>query len=144
MSAEIATEEKTNNLQTVFRTQATGRRKRATASVWLSRGSGKITVNGRDFEEYFVTPFQQDTAMASLRLAGPQKDFDLTIKVKGGGLDGQAGAVRHAVARALLKMDESLKAKIKSAGYLTRDPREKERKKSGQPGARKRFQFSKR
>jgi small subunit ribosomal protein S9 len=144
MSAESLIAEKTNKPQTGSRHQATGRRKRATASVWLTRGSGNITVNGRDFEDYFVTPFQQDMATASLRLAGPQKDFDLTIKVKGGGLDGQAGAVRHAIARALLKMDENLKSKLKSAGYLTRDPREKERKKSGQPGARKRFQFSKR
>lgn len=124
--------------------QATGRRKRATASVWLSKGTGNITVNGRDFSDYFVTASQQDTATASLRLVGPQKDFDVKIRVKGGGLDGQAGAVRHAIARALLKMDESFKPKIKAAGYLTRDPREKERKKSGQPGARKRFQFSKR
>ncbi len=126
------------------RHQATGRRKRATASVWLSKGTGNITVNGRDFADYFVTTTQQDTATASLRLAGPQKDFDVKIRVKGGGLDGQAGAVRHAIARALLKLDENLKPKIKAAGYLTRDPREKERKKSGQPGARKRFQFSKR
>lgn len=126
------------------RHQATGRRKRATASVWLCKGNGHITVNGRDFSDYFVTTTQQDMATASLRLAGPQKDFDVKIRVKGGGLDGQAGAVRHAIARALLKLDENLKPKVKAAGYLTRDPREKERKKSGQPGARKRFQFSKR
>jgi len=126
------------------RYQATGSRKRATASVWLSRGNGKITVNGREFDDYFTTPLLQEIALASLRLAGPQKDFDVIIKVKGGGLSGQAGAVRHAISRALLKFDPTLKLRLRSAGFLTRDPREKERKKSGQPGARKRFQFSKR
>ena len=123
---------------------ATGRRKRATARVTLSPGQGRITVNGREFEEYFPTAILRDHAIASLVTLGQEKTYDIVVRTTGGGLSGQAGAVRHALARALSSIDPENRTKIKPLGHLTRDPREKERKKSGQPGARKRFQFSKR
>lgn len=123
---------------------ATGRRKEATARVNLTPGSGEIKVNGRDFEEYFDTGSLREAALASLTLLNLQKDFDLKIQAKGGGLSGQAGAVRLAIARALVRLNPDHRAPLKAKGFLTRDPRAKERKKPGRPGARKRFQFSKR
>ncbi len=124
--------------------QATGRRKTAVVSVWLASGSGKISINSRDFEDYFPTPGMQQMALASLASVGARREFDIVARATGGGLVGQASAMRHAVARALLKVDPTNRSKLKPLGFLTRDPRAKERKKSGQPGARKRFQFSKR
>ncbi len=123
---------------------ATGRRKTAVASVWLTPGSGEIKVNGREFEDYFPTAALRETVTASLTAVNAHKDFDVNIKATGGGPVGQAGAVRQALARALLKVSSDHRPKLKQLGYLTRDPRMKERKKPGRPGARKRFQFSKR
>ncbi|MDX2225544.1 MAG: 30S ribosomal protein S9 [Verrucomicrobiae bacterium] len=123
---------------------ATGRRKEAVARVKLVAGSGKIEVNGREFETYFPTLSLQNLALAPLVSTETSKKFDIIINTNGGGPNGQAGAVRHALSRALLDFDATLRPQLKKAGFLTRDPRMKERKKSGQPGARRRFQFSKR
>lgn len=122
----------------------TGRRKTSTARVRLTEGTGKITVNGRAFETYF--PIEQQRMMVSnpLIVTGTNARFDVLVKVEGGGPIGQAGAVRHGIARALLQADPNYRPLLKAEGFLTRDPRMKERKKYGQPGARKRFQFSKR
>jgi small subunit ribosomal protein S9 len=122
----------------------TGRRKTSIARVRLATGSGKITVNGRAFENYFPTETLRmvvSQPLAATTLAGK---YDIRVNVVGGGPTGQAGAVRHGIARALLKADINLRPTLKSEGLLTRDSREKERKKYGQPGARKRFQYSKR
>jgi len=122
----------------------TGRRKTAIARVRLATGSGKITVNGRPFDNYFPVDTLRATASQPLTLTGTADKLDARINVIGGGPNGQAGAVRHGIARALLKFDANLRPQLKADGLLTRDPRERERKKYGQPGARKRFQFSKR
>ncbi|HXE42281.1 MAG TPA: 30S ribosomal protein S9 [Candidatus Baltobacteraceae bacterium] len=122
----------------------TGRRKTAIARVRLATGSGKITVNGRPFETYFPVDTLRATASQPLTLTGTAEKLDARINVTGGGPNGQAGAVRHGISRALLKFDATLRGALKAEGFLTRDPRERERKKYGQPGARKRFQFSKR
>jgi small subunit ribosomal protein S9 len=122
----------------------TGRRKTSIARVRMATGSGKITVNGRAFESYFPTETLRmvvNQPLAATSLAGK---YDIRVNVIGGGPNGQAGAVRHGIARALLKADLNLRPTLKSEGLLTRDSREKERKKYGQPGARKRFQYSKR
>jgi len=123
---------------------ATGRRKTAIARVRLMTGNGKITVNGRPFENYFPLETLRATATQPLVLTGTAEKVDASINVSGGGPNGQAGAVRHGIARALLKFDANLRPQLKAEGLLTRDPRMKERKKYGQPGARKRFQYSKR
>ncbi len=123
---------------------ATGRRKTAVARIRMTAGSGKIEVNGKAFEEYFPTVALQNTVLAPLQTAKVATAFDLSVNAQGGGSNGQAGAIRLAIARALLQTDENLRLPLKEEGFLTRDPRMKERKKSGQPGARKRFQFSKR
>jgi small subunit ribosomal protein S9 len=122
----------------------TGRRKTAVARVRLATGTGKIVVNGRPFENYFAVESQRMTAAQPLTVTGLADKYDAQIKVSGGGPDGQAGAVRHGLARALLTVDANLRAILKSEGFLTRDSRMRERKKYGQPGARKRFQYSKR
>jgi small subunit ribosomal protein S9 len=122
----------------------TGRRKTAVARVRLTTGTGKITVNGRTFENYFPVDSLRMQAAQALTATGMADKFDLRINVSGGGPNGQAGAVRHGIARALLLVDANLRATLKSQGLLTRDSRMKERKKYGQPGARKRFQYSKR
>lgn len=122
----------------------TGRRKTSTARVFLRPGSGTITVNDRSFEEYFVNDMTKMVIKAPLSLTDTDGKFDIFVRVSGGGPSGQAGAMRHGIARALLKFDMDMRPKLKSAGFLTRDAREVERKKYGQPGARKRFQFSKR
>ncbi|MGA2280435.1 MAG: 30S ribosomal protein S9 [Limisphaerales bacterium] len=122
----------------------TGRRKTAIARVRLASGNGKITVNGRQFENYFTLETQRVTATQPLAVTGTAEKFDARINVSGGGPNGQAGAVRHGIARALLQFDANLRGALKAEGLLTRDSRMKERKKYGQPGARKRFQFSKR
>ncbi len=123
---------------------ATGRRKTSVARVRLATGSGKVTVNGRALEHYFMVETQREIAISPLTKSELLAKYDARINVNGGGLSGQAGAVRHGIARALLEVDVNLRPTLKAAGFLTRDPRMKERKKYGQPGARKRFQFSKR
>ena len=123
---------------------ATGRRKTAVARVHLVPGQGKLEVNGRDFEDYFTTPAMKTLALQPLQTADSIKKFDVKVKAHGGGLVGQAGALSLALARALIQVDPALRPTLKKPGLLRRDPREKERKKPGQPGARKRFQFSKR
>ncbi|MGA3172237.1 MAG: 30S ribosomal protein S9 [Chthoniobacteraceae bacterium] len=123
---------------------ATGRRKEAVARIRMGPGTGKIEVNGRSFEEYFPSSNLQNAILAPLRIAKSTNAFDVVVNAHGGGPTGQAGAVRLAIARALIISDANLRASLKEEGFLTRDPRMKERKKAGQPGARKRFQFSKR
>jgi small subunit ribosomal protein S9 len=122
----------------------TGRRKSAVARVFLRPGNGEIKVNGKKFDEHFVTVAQRVDAMQPLVLSETQGSFNATITVDGGGVNGQAGAVKMGFARALIVFNPELRAKLKAAGFLRRDPRAKERKKYGQKGARKRFQFSKR
>jgi small subunit ribosomal protein S9 len=122
----------------------TGRRKTSIARVRLSTGTGKVTVNGRAFETYFPTDSLRMTVQQPLVVIGMADKWDIRVNVTGGGPTGQAGAVRHGISRALLLADASFRAPLKAEGLLTRDPRMKERKKYGQPGARKRFQFSKR
>ncbi len=122
----------------------TGRRKSSVARVFLRPGSGKFTVNDRPFEQYFVTEAQRVSAKSSLVASDTASTFDVLAVVSGGGVNGQADAVKMGVARALLIFNAELRKGLKSQGMLRRDPRQKERKKYGQKGARKRFQFSKR
>ena len=122
----------------------TGRRKTAIARVRLASGSGKITINGRTFETYFPLETLRSAVSQPLTVTGTAAKLDARVNVTGGGPNGQAGAVRHGIARALLQFDANLRPALKGEGLLTRDPRRKERKKYGQPGARKRYQFSKR
>jgi len=123
---------------------ATGRRKTAIASVKMTSGTGTISVNGKDFNDYFTTGNMKQQALAPLVVTENAKKFNFVVKACGGGLNGQAGALRLAIARALLKLNSEHRSVLREHGLLTRDPRAKERKKAGQPGARKRFQFSKR
>lgn len=123
---------------------ATGRRKDATARVWLKRGSGKIVVNGRNWETYFARPVLRMIISQPFAVANRLGQYDLTVNVSGGGLSGQAGAVRHGLSRALTYMEPELRGVLKKMGFLTRDSRVVERKKYGQPKARRAFQFSKR
>lgn len=123
---------------------ATGRRKTSVARIRMTAGNGKIDVNGKSFEEYFPTIPLQNTVLQPLQSVKLTNSYDLSINATGGGATGQAGAARLAIARALLQVDNNLRGTLKAEGLLRRDPRMKERKKSGQPGARKRFQFSKR
>ena len=123
---------------------ATGRRKSASARVRIAAGSGKITVNDETFEKYFASDATRGYILQPLKLTGMETALDISANIVGGGTAGQAGALRHGIARALIKYNEDLRADLKASGMLTRDARVKERKKSGQPGARKRFQFSKR
>jgi small subunit ribosomal protein S9 len=122
----------------------TGRRKTAVARVRLATGSGKVLVNGRPLENYFLTETLRGVVLQPLNVTETAARFDIQVNVKGGGPAGQAGAVRHGIARALIEADANLRPALKSNGLLTRDPRMRERKKYGQPGARKRFQYSKR
>ena len=122
----------------------TGRRKTAVARVRLAAGSGKIVVNGRAFENYFPTEAQRVTVTQPFTVTESVNKYDVHVSVHGGGPFGQAGAVRHGIARALLEADIKLRPTLKADGLLTRDSRMRERKKYGQPGARKRFQYSKR
>jgi small subunit ribosomal protein S9 len=123
---------------------ATGRRKTSVARIRMTPGSGKIDINGKSFEDYFPTIPLQNTVLQPLQVVKLANSYDLSINTTGGGATGQAGAARLAIARALLLVDGNLRGTLKAEGHLRRDPRMKERKKSGQPGARKRFQFSKR
>ena len=121
-----------------------GRRKTARARVRLTRGTGKILVNGKEPADYFKTEDFTRSALSPLTTVELADQVDITVKAEGGGLNGQAGATRLGIARALEKMDSELRVPLKQQGHMKRDPRSRERKKSGQPGARKRFQFSKR
>lgn len=122
----------------------TGRRKRSIARIFLRPGSGKITVNGREFENYFPTEQTRVPVRQPLVAVEMLDKFDVLILANGGGVNGQANAIRMGIARALIEFNAELRSVLKKAGYLTRDPRQHERKKYGQKGARKRFQFSKR
>jgi small subunit ribosomal protein S9 len=126
------------------RAYATGRRKDAVARVWVMPGSGRITVNGRDQSVYFARPTLRLIINQPFGVAGREGQFDVVATVSGGGLSGQAGALRHGIAQALAHFEPELRSEVKAAGFLTRDPRVVERKKYGRAGARRSFQFSKR
>ena len=126
------------------RAYGTGRRKSATARVWIKPRSGKITINGRDQEQYFARPVLRMVIAQPLIEAGRETEFDVICTVKGSGLSGQAGAVRHGISRALVAYEPSLRTVLKPHGFMTRDPRVVERKKYGRAKARRSFQFSKR
>jgi small subunit ribosomal protein S9 len=126
------------------RTYATGKRKTAIARVWLKTGSGNIVVNGRPVDEYFERETSRMVLRQALELIEAQDQFDITATCHGGGKSAQAEAMRHGISRALITLDPEKRSVVKRAGFLTRDARKKERKKYGQPGARKRFQYSKR
>jgi small subunit ribosomal protein S9 len=126
------------------RAYATGRRKESVARVWIKPGTGKITVNGRDETVYFARPVLRMILRQPLIAANRDGQFDVIVTVNGGGLSGQAGAVRHGISRALVNYEPTLRAALKPGGFLTRDPRAVERKKYGRPKARRSFQFSKR
>ena len=121
-----------------------GRRKTSVARIYMSEGAGKITVNGRDFEAYFPVLTHRIDILKPFQVTDTMGKYDVKVNVKGGGITGQAGAVRLAIARALLEVDPEFRTQLKPAKLLTRDPRMVERKKYGQPKARKKFQFSKR
>lgn len=123
---------------------ATGRRKTSVAAVRLRPGTGKIDVNGREFDNYFPLALQRAAILAPLTKAGLEGRYDLIVRVKGGGIEAQVIAARLGITRALVQEDETKRGLFKADGFLTRDPRKKERKKYGRAGARKRFQFSKR
>ena len=123
---------------------ATGRRKTAVARVRIAEGSGQIVVNGRAFEDYFTTITLQNQLTVPMQLTNTRQSIDVFANTNGGGITGQVGAIRLGIARALIVKDPELRGVLKKGGMLTRDPRAKERKKPGRPGARKRFQFSKR
>ena len=123
---------------------ATGKRKNAIARTWLTPGSGEITINQRPLKDYFPVEKLQLQLMEPFKLTNTVGSFDVQVSVKGGGIAGQAGAVRHGITKALILTDADMRASLKKAGFVKRDPRVKERKKYGQRGARARFQFSKR
>lgn len=123
---------------------ATGKRKNAIARTWITPGKGEISINGRTLEDYFRVYTAKTIIKQPLMLTNNQDKFDIKVKVAGGGIIGQAGAIRHGITKALIEFDSELRSALKKAGFVRRDPREKERKKYGQKGARARFQFSKR
>ena len=123
---------------------ATGKRKTAVARVWMRQGSGQISINKRPLEEYLVRESDRALVKEPFDVTDMAGKFDVNVNVRGGGIFGQAGAIRHGISRALVAMDPELRETLKKQGLLTRDPRMKERKKYGQPGARARFQYSKR
>lgn len=139
--AAAPAEPKIDNLGRAY---GTGRRKTATARVWIKRGTGKITVNGKDQEEYFARPVLRMVIRQPLEMAKRETEFDVICTVSGSGLSGQAGAVRHGIARALVAFEPDLRPVLKPGSFLTRDPRAVERKKYGKAKARRSFQFSKR
>jgi small subunit ribosomal protein S9 len=126
------------------KTYATGRRKTAVARVWLTAGEGRIIINDRADDDYFSRPTARMVIRQALEEVNLLNSYDIHATVRGGGISSQAGAIRHGITRALMKVDSELRPKLKAAGYVTRDPRKKERKKYGQRAARARFQFSKR
>lgn len=123
---------------------ATGKKKYAIARVYMKEGSGNLTVNKRNFDDYFTRESLKMLIMQPLDIVGARNKFDFFVNVSGGGIAGQAGAIKHGIAKTLIEYDVEWRLALKKAGFLTRDSRIKERKKYGQPGARKRFQFSKR
>lgn len=123
---------------------ATGKRKNAIARTWIKPGNGDISINGRTLEDYFRVYTAKTIIKQPLALTNNLEKFDIVVKVIGGGIIGQAGAIRHGITKALIEYDAELRPALKKAGFVRRDPREKERKKYGQKGARARFQFSKR
>jgi small subunit ribosomal protein S9 len=123
---------------------ATGKRKNAIARTWITPGKGEITINGRTLEDYFRVYTAKTIISQPLALTNNKEKFDIKVKVIGGGIMGQAGAIRHGITKALIEFDAELRPALKKAGFVRRDPRKKERKKYGQKGARARFQFSKR
>ena len=123
---------------------ATGKRKSAVARIWMKPGTSEITINKRPMKVYLCREADQNSVLEPLELVSQGDKFDFYINVRGGGIAGQAGAIRHGISRALVDLDPSLRDSLKKAGFLTRDSRMKERKKYGQPGARARFQYSKR
>lgn len=125
-------------------TNSVGKRKRSKARVYVKPGSGKIIVNNKPLEEYFVRPTSRLMILQPLELTSQKDKWDIYVNVRGGGVSGQAGATRHGISRALLKIDAAMRPALKKEGFLTRDAREVERKKPGRAGARRRFQFSKR
>ncbi len=131
-------------VQKVVEYRATGRRKTSVARVRLAHGVGKVVINGREFKAYFPTEALRNYIEQPLKATDTLKRYDVIAILDGGGISGQAGALRHGISRALTQSDSNLRTVLKAGGFLTRDPRMKERKKYGQPGARKRFQFSKR
>ena len=131
-------------MMTEKRYYATGKRKYAIARVYMKEGNGTILVNKRNFDDYFTRDSLKMLIRQPLEITGNSDKFDLYVNVCGGGISGQAGAIKHGIAKALLEYNIELRPILKKTGFLTRDPRIKERKKYGQPGARKRFQFSKR
>jgi small subunit ribosomal protein S9 len=131
-------------LSTTQQYYGTGRRKTSTARVFLRPGTGKVLINEKAVDQYFFDGVHRMVAQQPLQITETANKFDVTVNVAGGGMRGQAGAVQHGIARALCDYSTELRQTLKKAGFLTRDPRMKERKKYGQPGARKRFQFSKR
>ena len=126
------------------KTYATGRRKTAVARIWLSAGDGRIVINNRVDDDYFSRPTARMVIRQALEEVSLLGQYNVDATVRGGGISSQAGAIRHGITRALMKVDSELRPKLKAAGYVTRDPRKKERKKYGQKAARARFQFSKR
>jgi small subunit ribosomal protein S9 len=126
------------------KTYATGRRKTAIARIWLSAGDGRIVINNRPDDDYFSRPTARMVIRQALEEVSLLGQYNVDATVRGGGISSQAGAIRHGITRALMKLDSELRPKLKAAGYVTRDPRKKERKKYGQKAARARFQFSKR
>ena len=126
------------------KTYSTGRRKTAVARVWLTSGEGRIIINDRNDDDYFSRPTARMVIRQALEEVALLGNYDVHATVRGGGISSQAGAIRHGITRALMKIDNELRPKLKAAGYVTRDPRKKERKKYGQRAARARFQFSKR
>jgi len=141
---EVVTIERVAVRDSLGRSYATGKRKDAVARVWIKPGSGKVVVNGKEMISYFARPVLQMILRQPFTVAGVEGQFDVTATVKGGGLSGQAGAVKHGMSKALLIYDPSLRGALKVAGFLTRDSRVVERKKYGKAKARKSFQFSKR
>jgi len=136
--------QRTKEVDAQGRAYATGRRKNAVARVWVKPGTGKITVNGKDQVIYFARPTQRMLIQQPFQIAGRVDQYDVVATVTGGGLSGQAGAVRHGISQALTKYEPELRPPLKHGGFLTRDPRVVERKKYGKAGARRSFQFSKR
>ncbi len=142
--AEVKTEVRKVEKDALGRSYATGKRKDAVARVWIKQGSGKITVNGREFATYFPRPVLRMVINQPFTVTNRENEFDVVCTVKGGGLSGQAGAVRHGISVALNKFEPALRGALKSSGFLTRDSRTVERKKYGKAKARRSFQFSKR
>ena len=137
-------ENERQKLDSLGRSYATGKRKDAIARVWVKQGNGKIVVNKKTLDKYFARPTLQMIIQQAMSVANVENQFDVMATVKGGGLSGQAGAVRHGISKALTLFDAQMRGALKEAGFLTRDSRVVERKKYGKPKARRSFQFSKR